>query len=214
MHTRQLTGPRYSQIEDLEITNRSLLAINASLETTKHRQATEIRELRRKLRESRLMLPPPTFRAIKSSLGPEDVADDEDIDEDGNDDDEDDGHDETYTRIKSILDDLLETGRRALRADPRDFEKQGSGVKVLSAEEVRSWRGYMGDDISSIHSAATDAETDEEHHPQRNAPTFSQAAVSDDIEMAPSRYDDEEAVVMGGDEHNAASLPPITVTYS
>jgi hypothetical protein len=199
----------------LEITNRSLLAINASLETTKHRQATEFRELRRKLRESRLMLPPRTFRAIKSSLGPEDVADDEDIDEDGNDEgDDDDEHDETYGRIKSILEDLLETGRRALRAEPRDFEKQGSSVKVLSAEEVRSWRGNMGDDISSIHSAATDTETDEEQHPQRNAPTFSQAAVSDDSETGPSRYDDEEAVVTGGDERDAVSLPPITVTFS
>jgi hypothetical protein len=198
----------------LEITNRSLLAINASLETTKHRQATEIRELRRKLRESRLMLPPPAFRAIKSSLGPEDVADDEDVDEDGNEEEEeDDEHDEAYSRIKSILEDLLETGRRALRADPREFEKHG-GVKVLSAEEVRSWRGNTGDDISSIHSAATDAETDEEQHSQRNAPTFSQAAVSDDSEAVPSRYDDDGAVVRDSDEHDAVSLPPITVTFS
>ena len=208
------------QIEDLEITNRSLLAINAALETTKHKQANEIRELRRKLRESRLMLPPRAFRAIKSSLGPEDVADDEDIDDDGKDDDDGDGdgdddeHDETYSRIKGILEDLLEMGRRALRAEPRDFEKQGSGVKVLSAEEVRSWRGNMGDDISSIHSAATDAETDEEHRPQPNPPTFSQATVSEDGETAPSRHDDEEAAMMGGDEHNAVSVPPITVTFS
>jgi hypothetical protein len=159
------------------------------------------------------MLPPRTFRAIKSSLGPKDIADDEDIEDDANDEDEDE-HDETYMRIKGILDDLLETGRRALRAEPRDFEKQGSGVKVLSAEEVRSWRGNMGDDISSIHSAATDAETDDEHHPQRNLPSFSQATVLEDRETAPSRHDDEEAAVIGGDEHNAVSLPPITVTFS
>ncbi|KAH9982623.1 hypothetical protein BGW80DRAFT_37559 [Lactifluus volemus] len=134
-------------IEDLEITNRSLLAINATLEGTKHRQAREIRELRRKLRASRLMLPPRAFRALKSSLGPEDVADDEDMDDD---DDAEDGdeRDEVYDRIKGILDNLLETGRRALRAEPGDFEKQGGGVKVLSAEEVRSWRGDIGDDRS------------------------------------------------------------------
>ena len=159
------------------------------------------------------MLPPRTFRAIKSSLGPEDIADDEDIEEDGDNDEDDDEHDETYVRIKGILEDLLETGRRALRAEPRDFDKQGSGVKVLSAEEVRSWRGNMGDDISSIHSAATDAETDEEH-PQRNHPSLSQAPVLEDRETAPSRHDDEEAAVMSGDEHNAVSLPPITVTFS
>jgi hypothetical protein len=159
------------------------------------------------------MLPPREFRAIKSSLGPEDVADDEDVDEDGNDED-DDEHDETYKRVKGILEDLLETGRRALRAEPRDFDKPGSGVKVLSAEEVRSWRGNMGDDISSIHSAATDAETDEEHHSQRNPPTVSQAADSEDNETDPSRHDDDEAVVMAGDEDSAVSLPPITVTFS
>jgi len=191
------------KIEDLEITNRSLLAINATLEATKHKQAKEIRELRRKLRESRLMLPPRAFRAIKSSLGPEDIADDEDIDDEDEDDDgeEDAGeHDETYLRIKGILEGLLETGHRALRAEPWDFEKQGSGVKVLSAEEVRFWRGDMGDDKSSIHSAPTEAETDEETHLQQNPPM---------------RIDDEKrTMVIGGDEHNAGNLPPITVTFS
>lgn len=212
------TGLHYPQIEDLKITNRSLLAINASLEATKHKQLTEIRELRRKLRESRLMLPPRAYRTLKSSLSPEDMADDEDIDDDSNNDSDvgDDEHDGTYKRIKGILEDLLETGRRALRAEPRDFEKQCSGVKVLSAEEVRSWRNNMGDDISSTHSAPTDGDTDDEHLPQRNPPTASQsAAVSeDDSEKAPSRYHDEEAIVMGGDEQNAMSLPPITVTFS
>ena len=162
------------------------------------------------------MLPPRTFRTLKSSLSPEDTADDEDIDDDSNGDDSgDDEHDETYKRIKGILDDLLQTGRRALRAEPQDFEQQSSGVKVLSAEEVRSWRNDMGDDISSTHSAPTDADTDDEHLPQRNPPTASQApAVSeDDGEKVPSRYDDE-AIVMGGDEQDAMSLPPITVTFS
>ena len=163
------------------------------------------------------MLPPRTYRTLKSSLGPEDMADDEDIDDDSNDnDDDDDGddeHDETYKRIRSILEDLLETGHRALRAEPRDFEQQSSGVKVLSAEEVRSWRNNMGDDISSTHSAPTDADTDDEHLPQRNPLATSQAPVvsEDDSEKAPSRCDDEEAIVMGGDEQN---LPPITVTFS
>jgi hypothetical protein len=202
-----------SQIEDLEITNRSLLAINATLEATKHKQATEIRELRRKLRESRLMLPPQAFRAIKSSLGPEDLADDEDVDDDN--DDDIDEHDETFTRIKGILENLLDTGRRALRTEPRDFGTQGSGVKVLSAEEVRSWRGEMGDDRSSIHSAPTEAETDEENHHQRNSPKPSRVVASGDNETAPRTDDDEKVVATGDDGHNAGgSLPPITVTFS
>ncbi|KAI0307948.1 hypothetical protein B0F90DRAFT_95886 [Multifurca ochricompacta] len=204
------------KIEDLEITNRSLLAINATLEASKHKQANEIRELRRKLRESRLVLPPRAFRAIKSSLGPEDVADDEDIEDDDNENDNDedgDEHDEIYGRVKHILEDLLEMGRRALRAEPGDFGKQGSSVKVLSAEEVRSWRGDMGDDVSSMHSTHTDAESDGETGLQRQPPTPSQITIPGDDESRPEGEGEGEAMMDGG-EHNAGILPPITVTFS
>ncbi|KAH9175501.1 hypothetical protein EDB89DRAFT_372184 [Lactarius sanguifluus] len=208
------------KIEDLEITNRSLLAINATLEATKHRQANEIRDLRRKLRESRLMLPPRTFRAIKSSLSPEDVADDEDTDDSEDDDggDHDDGgdgneHDAGFSRVKGILEDLLDSGRRALRAEPKDFEGQSRGVKVLSAEEVRSWRGDVGDDVSTTHSAPTDAESDEETGPQRRRLPPLRIAVSEDLEMPPEGGDRGEAVT-GSDEDSTGILPPITVTFS
>ena len=160
------------------------------------------------------MLPPRTFRSLKSSLGPEDMADDEDVDDNNDNDEDKDEHDETYRRIRDTLENLLETGRRALRTEPRDFGKPGSSVKVLSAEEVRSWRGDMGDDLSSVHSAPTETETDEECHRQRNPATPSQAVVSMESEMAPRIDDDKRAVVTGGDEHNAGSLPPITVTFS
>jgi hypothetical protein len=156
------------------------------------------------------MLPPRAFRALKSSLGPEDVADDEDMDDD---DDAEDGdeRDEVYDRIKGILDNLLETGRRALRAEPGDFEKQGGGVKVLSAEEVRSWRGDIGDDRSSIHSAPTDAESDEENGSQRRRPTPSQVTTSGSSDVPP-RGEGGREIMAGGDEQN--TLPPITVTFS
>jgi hypothetical protein len=152
------------------------------------------------------MLPPRAFRALKSSLGPEDVADDEDMDDE---EDEEDGdeRDEVYDRIKGILDNLLETGRRAIRAESGDFEKQGGGVKVLSPEEVRSWRGDMGDDRSSIHSAATDAESDEENGSQRRRPTPSQVTISD----VSLRGEGGREIMAGGDEQN--TLPPITVTF-
>ncbi|KAI9445061.1 hypothetical protein H4582DRAFT_1913012 [Lactarius indigo] len=205
------------KIEDLEITNRSLLAINATLEATKHKQANEIRDLRRKLRESRLMLPPRTFRAIKSSLGPEDVADDEDTDdsEGASNDDGGEGneHDAAFSRVKGILEDLLESGRRALRAEPKDFEGQSRGVKVLSAEEVRSWRGDVGDDVSTTHSAPTDAESDEETGPQQRRPPFFRVAVSEDPEM-PLKGGDRGEAVTGSNEHDTGVLPPITVTFS
>ncbi|KAI9462417.1 hypothetical protein BJY52DRAFT_146547 [Lactarius psammicola] len=203
------------KIEDLEITNRSLLAINATLEATKHRQANEIRDLRRKLRESRLVLPPRAFRAIKSSLGPEDVADDEDTDDDDDDDGGGNGdeHDAMFGRVKGILEDLLESGRRALRAEPSDFESQSRGVKVLSAEEVRSWRGDVGDDVSTTHSAATDAESDEEIGPQRRRPSPFRVVVSENSETSLKGGDRGEAVT-GSGEHNTGILPPITVTFS
>ena len=200
---------RASKIEDLEITNRSLLAINATLEATKHRQANEIRDLRRKLRESRLVLPPRAFRAIKSSLGPEDVADDEDEDEGGDDDEDGSEHDATFIRVKDILEGLLESGRRALRAEPRDFERQGAGVKVLSAEEVRSWRGDIGDDVFTAHSTPpVDVESDEETNLHRR-----RVAVSEDSETPPKDGDSEEAVT-DSDDHSTRILPPITVTFS
>lgn len=52
------------KIADLEITNKSLLAINTILEADKHRMAKEIRDLRRRLREQRLSMPPQAFRAL------------------------------------------------------------------------------------------------------------------------------------------------------
>jgi len=148
---------------DLEITNRSLLAINSSLEKTKARQAKEIRELRRKLRETRLMLPPLTYRAVKSSLDPSEIGDDEeDVDSDDvslseeeNDDgfhsaDQDQGTTGTghekdtnsamYHRIKLMIENLLETGQKALEKTKQDFIDSRGGAKVLTAEEVESWR--------------------------------------------------------------------------
>ncbi|KAG6889971.1 hypothetical protein C0995_012931 [Termitomyces sp. Mi166 len=121
------------KIADLEITNRSLLAINASLETTKHKQSKEIRDLRRKLRESRLILPPRAFRAANASDANPAPLDDSDDEEE-----EDETKDEVYVRIKAMLDGLLETGRRALESQPADFVQGSKGAtKVLSADEVR-----------------------------------------------------------------------------
>ncbi|KAF4611755.1 hypothetical protein D9613_004242 [Agrocybe pediades] len=148
------------KIADLEITNRSLLVINASLEATKHRQAREIRELRRKLRESRLILPPRAFRAVKSSLEPDELGDDEE-DVDGDDGEEewfdaDDGSegtgDEIYKRIKLMLESMLKTGQAALDKKTEDF---GGGAKapakVLSPEEVKDWRGGADDQDEHGH---------------------------------------------------------------
>ncbi|KAG6882815.1 hypothetical protein C0993_009038 [Termitomyces sp. T159_Od127] len=139
------------KIADLEITNRSLLAINASLESTKHTQAREIRDLRRKLRESRLILPPPAFRAVNDA----DPTDDSDSDDDDDEDEDDAAQDEVFVRIKTMLDNLLETGRAALQTQPRE-----SAAKVLSADEVRSWTEEDGPDIHAQNGSDSEDEVE------------------------------------------------------
>lgn len=125
------------------------MAINASLEKTKNKQATEIRELRRKLRESRLILPPRTYRAVKSSLDDEDEDDGED-DDDIEETEETEDADEVFVRLKAMLENLVESAKRALETKVEDLGGVGSAAKVLSAEEARSWhRNSLGDDESN-----------------------------------------------------------------
>jgi hypothetical protein len=123
------------------------LAINASLETTKHRQAKEIRDLRRKLRESRLTLPPRAYRALQADLDHDDTEDEDDGEmEHDNGDEQLAGDDEAFKRVKMMVEGLIESGKRALEAKPDDFTEGRKGnAKVLSAEEVRYWQG---DDLS------------------------------------------------------------------
>jgi hypothetical protein len=164
------------QIADLEITTRSLLAINSSLEATKHRQAKEIRDLRRKLRESRLILPPKTFRTLTEN------SDDDDDESSSEDEDEDNVEAEldstntnpskqrdpvmqSFKRINLLISELISAGQNALDSKPQDFVgppgslmspslsattvSGGSGiVKVLSQAEVDEY--HKVDDDESV----------------------------------------------------------------
>ncbi|KAI0714905.1 hypothetical protein C8Q76DRAFT_440448 [Earliella scabrosa] len=206
------------KIADLEITNRSLLAINATLEATKHRQAREIRELRRKLRESRLILPPPTYRAVKSSLTHDDTAEEEDEDEEEDEEDEEENQaivegkaDEAYRRVKSMIDTLLDSGRRALESQPEDFVGSGKGgAKVLTAEEVRTWRG---DDVDETRSTL-DADVDNTSLASSRPLTPSRVAVPDSDDGLGSEDEVEASLIMYDGQPPAAPLPPITITPS
>ncbi|KAI1793105.1 hypothetical protein LXA43DRAFT_1002834 [Ganoderma leucocontextum] len=205
------------KIADLEITNRSLLAINTTLEATKNRQAKEIRDLRRKLRESRLILPPPAYRAVKSSLSPEDLANEEDDDdeEEEEEEEEEDGSgvlgdkaDEAYRRVRSIIDTLLKSGRAALESRPQDFVGTGKGgAKVLTAEEVRTWRG--DDDLTETRSNFG-ADADSIFASSRPL-TPSRVAVPDSDDGLGSE-DEVEASLIEPD--TPPPLPPITITPS
>lgn len=124
------------------------MVINDSLEAAKHRQAKEIRDLRRRLRESRLILPPKAYRLITSGqVGDTSFDDDDDDDDDEEEDDTDEIgtldvekiNDEGFKRCRNLLETLLEDGRRALAAKPEDFEVEPrSATKVLHAEDLRS----------------------------------------------------------------------------
>ncbi|KAG6817916.1 hypothetical protein H0H87_012384 [Tephrocybe sp. NHM501043] len=166
-HNVQAEAKSNRKIADLEITNRSLLAINAALETAKHRQQKEIRDLRRKLRESRLILPPRTFRAVSSSSPSLSDNDDDASDPSSSDDDDGDENDEPYARVKAILETLLDTGRRALESEPKDFMEGGpkGGAKVLSADEVRSYTGEDHEVLDPIHIAVPDSDPDADVSP-------------------------------------------------
>lgn len=131
----------------MEITNKSLLTINSQLEANKHKQAKEIRELRRKLRESRLILPPRTYSALNED-GAEEGGDDDGDEENVSVDEKDEleeidklgKEDEHFSRVRSVLDALLESGRRALQTKAEDFAPPRGTAKVLHEEEARTWR--------------------------------------------------------------------------
>lgn len=143
------------KMADLEITNRSLLTINSSLEATKNKQAKEIRDLRRKLRESRLILPPRDYRAVKSSLGPDDDDGDGEDEEDSEVEDAAEGNgDEIYKRVKLMLEGLISSGKKALETKVEDFAEGGKGgAKVLTAEEVKSWHRGNAEDTEAYSDA-------------------------------------------------------------
>ena len=141
----------YPQIADLEITTKSLLAINSQLEANKHKQAKEIRDLRRKLRESQLTLPPRVYRELKASNDVEEGdKEEDDIDEQEQDVDEETRmkaeaislgkDDELFDRVRLMIDGLLETGRKALALKIEDIAPPKGTAKVLHEVEARTWR--------------------------------------------------------------------------
>ncbi|KAF8560100.1 hypothetical protein OG21DRAFT_25857 [Imleria badia] len=186
------------KIADLEITNRSLLAINASLETTKNRQAKEIRDLRRKLRESRLILPPRTFQAVTSVLDVEE--------EDEEDSDVEEGADETFQRVRDLIDGLVESGKRALETRSEDF-RASLPTKVLNADELRSWRD-SGQRSSIRNSLVNKQDADDETIHSHPSPVV--VAMPDSGSASSVESDGE----LASDSRGSSALPPITITHS
>ncbi|KZT30782.1 hypothetical protein NEOLEDRAFT_35844 [Neolentinus lepideus HHB14362 ss-1] len=206
-------------IADLEITNRSLMSINSTLEATKNKQAKEIRELRRKLRESMLILPPRTFQAVKSTLA-EDIdkvgsVEEEEAEEDEEEEDEDKNDDPAFERVKAMVEGLLQVGKRALETKPEDFaERTRGGTKVLTAEEVQSWQNRRGngeseDPDTSMSQVATEGETSFDS----SAPSSSYLRVPD-VDDESTSEEEVEALMSEPVLLHQAPIPPITISTS
>ncbi|KAG9088273.1 hypothetical protein FRC06_002148 [Ceratobasidium sp. 370] len=157
------------KIADLEISNKSLLVINATLEATKARQAKEIRDLRRKLRESRLVLPHRTFVELEQTDPLKDVAPESGSIEDEDDSDDNDvtqtQADETFARVRLLLDGLITNAKTALETGPTCISmKAGVGgppIRVLNVhdeDEYTTGKSEEGDEIDETdQSQATES---------------------------------------------------------
>jgi hypothetical protein len=172
-----------------------------------------------------LVLPPRAYRAAQTSLVDDgsltrDNDQEEDVEEDDDDEEQqavlDGKTDESYRRVKTLLEGLLESGRQALESKPRDFVGTGTAAtKVLSEEEARKWRRDDADSRSVIDTEDRDnasvyLSADGIHRPL----TPSQVAIPDD-EL--NSEDDESEVSSHNedmDEYRGSPLPPITVTPS
>lgn len=204
-HKARAAAKSNRKIADLEITNQSLLLINASLETTKNRQAKEIRDLKRKLRESRLILPPRAFRAVESLVREEqeDEVEDDDSEEGES------GPDEAYARVKDIVEGLLESGRKALEKTPHDF-RQGLSAKVLNADEVRSWRD-SGQEFDAVLDGRSREDSEELQATVHLSPSHVAVPDSDDDDLSEVEV---ERLTLEPDTPPTTHLPPIRITPS
>ncbi|PWN23374.1 hypothetical protein BCV69DRAFT_276072 [Microstroma glucosiphilum] len=156
------------KIADLEITNKSLMAINSGLEVTKHRQGRELRDLKRRIREGRGMTlgPGEIAAGAAAALSPGSryrVPDDEDDDYFGEEDDEEDEQakedpelEAAHIRCRDLIDAMLNTAREAILSRYIPEEKKS---KVLTAGEVQERDLNLGESTDDVGPHGGGAET-------------------------------------------------------
>ena len=151
------------------------------------------------------MLPPGAFRAIKSSLEPAENGDDEeDIEDNSETEDLVEGNgDEMYKRIKLIVDNLLQTGRKALETQIKDFPEGGKGgARVLSPEELRDWHGLID--------PTQEVDGDDEQRPKSPNDMLLEAELS----FETSEDEVEAMTLLYASPQQSPTPPPILITES
>jgi hypothetical protein len=157
------------------------MTLNAMLEATKARQAHEIKDLKRKMREMRHLPPalslttgvpvPPPQRSPRSTTSSPhrdspSSSDSEDSEDEG------DRPDPAFDHIKSMLEALLAEGIRAIertreecvpdeevREDGERRVKGGGGAKVLTPAELLEYRRARGEEVEEHEHETTEAES-------------------------------------------------------
>ncbi|SPO26363.1 uncharacterized protein UTRI_03952 [Ustilago trichophora] len=148
----------HRKLLDLEITNKSLLAINSALEVTKMKQAREIRELKRRLREGRgLSVVATTSRDPSGGGGNGIFSDDEDLETDSDENDDDDDEfmvrkedpelEAAHQRCKNLVDSMVEQARKAILAEYEGPENTGG--KVLHPAELEEMQREMDEEADT-----------------------------------------------------------------
>ncbi|KEP54175.1 putative cytochrome P450 family protein [Rhizoctonia solani 123E] len=177
------------KMADLEISNKSLLAINASLEATKSRQVKEINALRRRLRESRLVLPHSAYLALEQEDPLETRPNFEEEEEDSEENDVTQGQiqvDATFNRVRGLLDQLIMDAKTALEAKPpvpRYVDEEArKPIRVLDVDELEQY--------AETESKATETE------PETETETETETDLAESIdEDSPSAIAEKAALV-------------------
>ncbi|SPC64363.1 uncharacterized protein UHOD_04960 [Ustilago sp. UG-2017b] len=148
----------HRKLLDLEITNKSLMAINSALEVTKLKQAKEIRELKRRLRDSRGLLVVPATRDCTGTVV---SSDDEHFETDSDQDEdllvrEDVELEAAHQRCKNLVDDMVQRARKAiLQVYAQSESTRGKVLHPVEVEE-RQRELEQDDDIEADTTVATD----------------------------------------------------------
>lgn len=145
----------HRKLLDLEITNKSLLAINSALEVTKLKQAREIRELKRRLRDGRGL---PAAAASRNSAASVVLSDEDDLTESDDDDDdllvkEDPELEAAHQRCKLLVDSMVEQARKAILAEYD--EPENTGGKVLHPAELEEMQRELEEDGNNTEADTT-----------------------------------------------------------